>query len=131
MSKTYPPRVAVKQQLLDNASFLDSLTKLLSQGTGSVYLTQKRLPKDYSTSLMDSAVEAIQSFDISSANVAEPEGEHETLFRATNGKDQKFSTRVRSNNIVGFAEKYGEVCRAGMSSGLKKRDRKKAKKASK
>lgn len=129
MSKKYPARTAVKQQLIDNPSFLDSLTKLLSQNNASIYLTQKRLPKEFSTSAMDSAVEAIQSFDVSMSNFAEAEDEYEILFRATNGKDQKFSTRVRSNNVLAFMEKYGEVCRGGMGAGLKKRDRKKTKKA--
>lgn len=128
MSKKYPPRLAVKQQLLDNATFLDSLSKLLAQNNASIYLTQKRLPKEYSTSAMDSAVQAIQSFDVSMSNFAESEDEFEILFRATNGKDQKFSTRVRSNNVIAFVEKYGEICRGGMGAGLKKRDRKKTKK---
>lgn len=129
MSNKFPPRTTVKQQLLDNASFLDALSTLLAQNNASIYLTQKRLPKEYSTSAMDSAVEAIQSFDVSTSNFAESEDEFEILFRATNGKDQKFSTRVRSNNVLAFMEKYGEVCRGGMGAGLKKRDRKKAKKA--
>jgi hypothetical protein len=57
------------------------------------------------------------------------------LFRATDGKSTdkrdariKISTAVASTDLDAFFEKYVEVCRAGMSDGLRKRDRKKKEK---
>ncbi|KAI9892666.1 MAG: hypothetical protein M1814_001360 [Vezdaea aestivalis] len=35
----------------------------------------------------------------------------------------KFSTMVPAMEIAAFYERYAEVCKAGMSSGLRKRDR--------
>ena len=61
------------------------------------------------------------------------------LIRATDGKGKatrtdkgkktdrrkvKLSTVVQHEDLEGFFTKYAEVCKAGMSSGLKKRDRK-------
>jgi signal recognition particle subunit SRP14 len=55
------------------------------------------------------------------------------IIRATNGKSKekkdnkvKLSTIVESDALEGFFARYAEVCKAGMS-GLKKRDRSKAK----
>lgn len=55
------------------------------------------------------------------------------IIRATNGKSKKrrddkikLSTIVEPDALEGFYSKYAEVCKAGMS-GLKKRDRSKAK----
>jgi hypothetical protein len=57
------------------------------------------------------------------------------LFRATDGKSSdtrdskiKISTVVSAQDLDSFFEKYVEVCRAGMSDGLRKRDRKKKEK---
>jgi signal recognition particle subunit SRP14 len=55
------------------------------------------------------------------------------IIRATNGKSKekrdkkiKLSTIVEADVLEGFFAKYAEVCKSGMS-GLKKRDRSKAK----
>jgi signal recognition particle subunit SRP14 len=55
------------------------------------------------------------------------------IIRATNGKSKdqrdqkiKLSTIVETDALEGFFAKYAEVCKLGMS-GLKKRDRSKAK----
>lgn len=55
------------------------------------------------------------------------------IIRATNGKSKakrdkkvKLSTIVEVDSLEGFYAKYAEVCKLGMS-GLKKRDRSKAK----
>ena len=55
------------------------------------------------------------------------------IIRATNGKSKekrekkiKLSTVVEPDALEGFYARYAEVCKAGMS-GLKKRDRSKAK----
>lgn len=55
------------------------------------------------------------------------------IIRATNGKSKakrdskiKLSTIVEADALEGFFAKYAEVCKLGMS-GLKKRDRSKAK----
>lgn len=55
------------------------------------------------------------------------------IIRATNGKSKekrdkkiKLSTIVNSDALEGFFVRYAEVCKSGMS-GLKKRDRSKAK----
>lgn len=55
------------------------------------------------------------------------------IIRATNGKSKekrdkkvKLSTIVDADGLEGFYSKYAEICKLGMS-GLKKRDRSKAK----
>lgn len=51
------------------------------------------------------------------------------LIRATDGKHKskvRLSTVVTAEDLEGFFSRYAEVCKAGMS-GLKKRDRSKAK----
>jgi signal recognition particle subunit SRP14 len=51
------------------------------------------------------------------------------LIRATNGKHKskaKLSTIVTADSLESFFTRYAEVCKTGMS-GLKKRDRSKAK----
>lgn len=53
------------------------------------------------------------------------------LIRATNGKGKEkrhekilFSTIVQPDEIEGFFTRYAEVCKGGMSGGLRKRDKK-------
>lgn len=130
MSRKYPPRSNAKQQLLTNAEFLASLSSLLSDNQGSIYLTQKRMPEQFaSTSLASTVRDALSSSD-AEGDVTSSE-DYEVLFRATNGKDQKISTRVNFQGLGVFMDSYSELCRSGMGAGLKKRDRKKGKKSGK
>lgn len=127
--RKYPARSNVKQKILPNQEFLASLASLLCQSTGSVYLTQKRLPSHADTGITAAVTSVIDSATLPTTDENETTGSFQLLFRATNGKDEKFSTRVSSQDAGPFMEKYAEVCRAGMGAGLKKRDRKKVKKA--
>lgn len=127
--RKYPPRSVVKQTLLKNQEFLNSLSTLLSSNTGSIHLTQKRLD----TTKHESGIiaQVTETIDSVMKDVQVADDDYEVLFRATNGKDQKISTRVKSYEASSFMEKYGEVCRIGMGPGMKKRDRKKIKKTAK
>lgn len=120
MSK-YPARSKATQTLLDNGDFLTSLSSLLSQDSGSIYLTQKRLADPYVNGTLDSLTHAIVGGDVGETG-------HTLLFRATNGKDIKISTRVKTPDLLKFMERYGDLCRSQMSAGLKKRERKKVRK---
>lgn len=96
---------------------------------GSVFLTQKLLPSTFSTTpSSDSAAES---------------SSRQVLIRATNGLSKQHRTadpasKVKLSTVVDHAElptfylRYAEVCKKGMSEGLRKRDkRKKAKGKSK
>lgn len=114
----HPPRSTARQQLLENQEFLTGLAALLQRQSGSIYLTQKKLdPQHASPSLVDTVESTLLG-----------DNRDELLFRATNGKDTKISTRVKQDSLAPFLDKYGEVCRSGMGAGLKKRDRKRTKK---
>lgn len=78
----------------------------------------------------DSGVDLTSIQPFSDLNPAEP---LPILIRASNGKSKehqsnkvKFSTVVEADDLEIFFLKYAEVCKQGMS-GLKKRDRSKAK----
>ena len=103
--------------LLMRFKFLTSLTILLATthatAHGSVFLTQKPLA--------------------SAGNAQTPP---QVVIRATNGKSkphrkqgqkEKMSTIVEAADLAGFYTRYAEVCKRGME-GLRKRDKKKAKK---
>ncbi|ODQ56385.1 signal recognition particle, SRP9/SRP14 subunit [Saitoella complicata NRRL Y-17804] len=107
--------------LLSNNEFLASLGSLLTAKKvhGSVFLTQKRYSYDPSAeedSLDDLSTD--KNFPI--------------LIRATDGKSSKEDTKVKFSTLVNltdldsFFTRYGDICRAGMTT-LKKRDRKKTK----
>ncbi|KAG0647266.1 Signal recognition particle 14 kDa [Hyphodiscus hymeniophilus] len=113
---------------LSNDEFFVRLSSLFDERRqkdhGSVYLTQKRLSYDKDTDVESSE----QQFPDLHPTAPLP-----ILIRATNGKSKdnkakkvKLSTVVESDAIEGFFAKYAEVCKGGMS-GLKKRDRSKAK----
>lgn len=104
---------------------------MLSQSSGSIYLTQKRLSKAADSGIASSVAETIASVDFSANVEVGSSDPYEILFRASNKKDLKVSTRVKYQDAGAFMERYAEVCRAGMGSSLKKRDRKKVKKAPK
>ncbi|CZS92565.1 uncharacterized protein RAG0_04921 [Rhynchosporium agropyri] len=123
---------------LSNDDFFLRLSELFDERRqkdhGSIYLTQKRMTYGQDTD-HDIRVES-----------PEPEIKTETPFpdqiistplpiiiRATNGKSKanrskkiKLSTIVEADALEAFYSKYAEVCKLGMS-GLKKRDRSKAK----
>ncbi|CBY02176.1 hypothetical protein IAQ61_006765 [Plenodomus lingam] len=127
---------------LSNEEFFSRLAHLFeytrTKGHGSVYLTQKRLTFDTSSS------------PPSPAKVADdplwdthPEQPLPILIRASNnGSDRKkgtdrkdiekikLSTVVKPDDLDSFYARYAEACKIGMS-GLKKRDKKKAKKVKK
>ncbi|CCU74988.1 signal recognition particle 14kD protein [Blumeria hordei DH14] len=91
---------------------------------GSVYLTQK--PMTYNTT------SPAQSKD-SLAQDNHPTTPLPIIVRASNGKSKekkdkkiKLSTIVEADSLEAFFTKYAEVCKGGMS-GMKKRDRSKAK----
>lgn len=128
--KKYPPRSNAKQQLLPNEEFLSSLSSLLSGNRGSVYLTQKRMPGAFATTLGASAADTPMSEEGVDHDTTKSE-DYQVLFRATDGRDQKISTRVHSEGLGAFMESYSELCRSGMGAGLRKRDRKKSKKSGK
>lgn len=104
------------------------------KGHGSVYLTQKRLTFDStSTPAGPTKVADDPLWD------THPENPLPVLIRASNNKSDKkagtdrqdvakivLSTVVKPDDIDTFYIRYSEACKAGMSS-LKKRDRKKGK----
>ncbi|KFY01569.1 hypothetical protein O988_02679 [Pseudogymnoascus sp. VKM F-3808] len=112
---------------LTNDEFFTKLSELFdknrSESQGSVFLTQKRLT--YSAPSDTFLTEA----DAPSFPDLEPTQPLSLLIRATDGKHKskvRLSTIVTADTLEGFFSRYAEVCKAGMS-GLKKRDRSKAK----
>ncbi|KAF1848533.1 signal recognition particle, SRP9/SRP14 subunit [Cucurbitaria berberidis CBS 394.84] len=127
---------------LSNDEFFAQLNNLFehtrTKGHGSVYLTQKRLTFESSstpptpTKLADDPL-----WD------THPEQPLPILIRVSNNKSDKrpgtdrkdvekvkLSTIVKPDELDVFYARYAEACKAGMS-GLKKRDKKKAKKVRK
>jgi signal recognition particle subunit SRP14 len=123
----------------DKFQFFTQLANLFehnrTKGHGSVYLTQKRLAFD-STSTPATPTKAADDplWD------THPENPLPVLIRASNNRSDKkagtdrkdvakivLSTIVKPDDIDTFYIRYGEACKTGMSS-LKKRDRKKGKK---
>ncbi|KAJ4320568.1 hypothetical protein N0V94_003326 [Neodidymelliopsis sp. IMI 364377] len=124
---------------LSNDEFFTQLGNLFEhnrkKGHGSVYLTQKRLTFDStSTPVTPTKVADDPLWD------THPEQPFPVLVRASNNRSDKkaetdrqdvakivLSTVVQPDDIDTFYIRYAEACKAGMSS-LKKRDRKKGKK---
>ncbi|KAH7395734.1 signal recognition particle, SRP9/SRP14 subunit [Cadophora sp. MPI-SDFR-AT-0126] len=117
---------------LSNDDFFLRLSELFDEGRqkdhGSIYLTQKRMTygEDIAADLPEATIDA--PFPDQNPSIPLP-----IIIRATNGKSKakrdkkvKLSTIVKVDLLEGFYAKYAEVCKLGMS-GLKKRDRSKAK----
>ncbi|KAE8449943.1 hypothetical protein EG329_007082 [Mollisiaceae sp. DMI_Dod_QoI] len=117
---------------LSNDDFFLRLSELFDERRqkdhGSIYLTQKRMAYGEDTDVDSPESTVAQPFsDLSPAKPLP------ILIRATNGKSKenrakkvKLSTIVEVDSLENFYSKYAEVCKLGMS-GLKKRDRSKAK----
>ncbi|KFY35944.1 hypothetical protein V494_05458 [Pseudogymnoascus sp. VKM F-4513 (FW-928)] len=113
---------------LTNDEFFTKLSELFdkkkSESQGSVFLTQKRLTYSAPSDTFPTEADAPSFPDL------EPTQPLTLLIRATDGKHKKSKTRlstvVTADALEGFFSRYAEVCKAGMS-GLKKRDRSKAK----
>ena len=106
--------------------FFASLTTLLtttSQKTrGSVYLTQKPLLNDTTTSEQPSILIRATDGNTNAPNPKTAQGK-----KAQSAPPKvKLSTVVSPEELEAFYARYAEVCKAGMT-GLKKRDRKKGK----
>ncbi|KAK3674498.1 hypothetical protein LTR78_005584 [Recurvomyces mirabilis] len=135
---------------LSNEAFFTQLTSLIEKtqqkGHGAVYLTQKRLTFDASSTT--TTAQKIADDPLWDLNPPNP---LPLIIRATDGKSHKLGpegtkggkggrtknadkvklkTVVQPDDLDAFFAKYAEVCKAGMQS-LKKRDRSKRKKASK
>ncbi|KAK0101490.1 hypothetical protein ONS95_006660 [Cadophora gregata] len=117
---------------LSNDDFFLRLSELFDERRqkdhGSIYLTQKRMTYGEDTDV--SSPEATSEAPFPDQNPPQP---LPIIIRATNGKSKanrdkkvKLSTIVEVIALEGFFAKYAEVCKLGMS-GLKKRDRSKAK----
>ncbi|KAJ9314786.1 hypothetical protein DTO271D3_5032 [Paecilomyces variotii] len=112
---------------LNHDEFFSSLTNLLTTATqksrGSVYLTQKRLPSNNSSS-DDSSAPSQSSILIratdGNTNAANPKSK--TKSRGDAHPKVKLATVVAPEDIEAFYVRYAEVCKAGMV-GMKKRDR--------
>ncbi|KFY27717.1 hypothetical protein V493_03349 [Pseudogymnoascus sp. VKM F-4281 (FW-2241)] len=112
---------------LTNDEFFIKLSELFDKkrtdSQGSVFLTQKRLSYSAPSDTFPAQADA-QSFpDLA------PTQPLSLLIRATDGKHKsktRLSTVVTADALEDFFNRYAEVCKGGMS-GLKKRDRSKAK----
>ncbi|THW34710.1 signal recognition particle 14kD protein [Aureobasidium pullulans] len=116
-----------------NDEFFTKLASLLEtrqqKGHGSIFLTQKRLTHDESTSSKPA--------DFPLADLEPPSAPLPILIRATDGNSQtkdrkksekiKLSTVVQPDDLESFYTRYAEICKQGMQA-LKKRDRSKRKK---
>ncbi|KAI4130288.1 MAG: hypothetical protein LQ338_001826, partial [Usnochroma carphineum] len=96
---------------------------------GSIFLTQKRLTPQSSSSSPPATADIVPFADLS------PSCPLPILIRASNGKSKdrrgdkiKVSTIVQPDELEGFFTKYAEVMKAGTGA-LKKRDRSGRKKA--
>ncbi|KAI6709368.1 signal recognition particle 14kD protein [Diplocarpon mali] len=116
---------------LSNDDFFVRLLALFDErrqkNHGSVFLTQKRMTYGEGDKETPDATTDAPFPDLS------PSKPLPIIIRATNGKSKenrsikiKLSTTVEADALEGFFAKYAEVCKSGMS-GLKKRDRSKAK----
>ncbi|KAK9469940.1 signal recognition particle, SRP14 subunit [Lipomyces arxii] len=114
---------------LPNAEFLSQLGNLFKkqQESGTVFLQQKRLtefdPVENTHNPSATDLSEIQS-DVTGQKYA-------LMFRATDGatnksKKVKISTVVEAEHLDVFWRKYSDVVKAGIT-GLKKKDKKKAK----
>ncbi|PIA95804.1 hypothetical protein CB0940_10635 [Cercospora beticola] len=123
---------------LSNEEFFINLTSLVSKvqekGHGSVYLTQKRLSYDPSTTAEDESKKVADDplWDLHPPNplpliVRATDGKSQSKDRKKNKDKIKLSTIVQPDDLEAFFTRYAEVCKAGMQS-LKKRDRSKRKK---
>ncbi|KAI5363738.1 Putative signal recognition particle, SRP14 subunit, signal recognition particle, SRP9/SRP14 subunit [Septoria linicola] len=123
---------------LSNDEFFTNLGTLISKvqekGHGSVYLTQKRLTYDASTTPADEAQKVADDplWDLNPPNplpliVRATDGKSQSKDRKKNKDKVKLSTIVQPDDLESFFTRYAEVCKAGMQN-LKKRDRSKRKK---
>ncbi|KAF1834322.1 signal recognition particle, SRP9/SRP14 subunit [Decorospora gaudefroyi] len=127
---------------LSNEEFFTQLANLFeytrTKGHGTVYLTQKRMT--FNTSSTPPPASKVADDPLWDTHPAEP---LPVLIRAYNNKSKKkegtdredidktqLSTIVKPDDLDGFYARYAEACKAGMSR-LKKRDKKKAKKTKK
>ncbi|EKD15106.1 uncharacterized protein L3040_003693 [Drepanopeziza brunnea f. sp. 'multigermtubi'] len=120
---------------LSNGDFFLRLSELFDERRkkdhGSIFLVQKRMSYGEEADDDDSPAtktETERPFPDQSPSKPLP-----IIIRATNGKSKKnrakkvkLSTVVEADALEAFFAKYAEVCKLGMS-GLKKRDRSKAK----
>ncbi|KAL1993956.1 hypothetical protein VTN49DRAFT_2625 [Thermomyces lanuginosus] len=114
---------------LSNEEFFSSLSTLLAHRTssahGSVYLVQKRLPADPTSSSSSSSENEpailIRATDGRTDN-PNPKSSGKVTKKQGKGQKTKFSTIVKLADLEAFYARYAEVCKAGMT-GLKKRDR--------
>ncbi|PBP23073.1 signal recognition particle 14kD protein [Diplocarpon rosae] len=116
---------------MSNDDFFLRLSELFNErrqkNHGSIFLTQKRMTYGEDDKKVQEATTDVPFPDLS------PSKPLPIIIRATNGKSKenrsgkiKLSTIVEADALEGFFAKYAEVCKSGMS-GLKKRDRSKAK----
>ncbi|KUJ10612.1 signal recognition particle, SRP9/SRP14 subunit [Mollisia scopiformis] len=117
---------------LSNDDFFLRLSELFDErrqkNHGSIHLTQKRMSYGADGDVESPEPSTAQPFPDLTPSKPLP-----IIIRATNGKSKekrdkkvKLSTIVDVDALEGFYSKYAEVCKLGMS-GLKKRDRSKAK----
>jgi len=117
---------------LRNDDFFLRLSELFDERRqkdhGSIFLTQKRM--SYQEDANGDSSEPTTAQPFPDLNPSKP---LPIIIRATNGKSKekrdkkiKLSTIVEVDALEAFYGKYAEVCKLGMS-GLKKRDRSKAK----
>lgn len=112
--------------------FLESLGSLLastsSSGSGSVFLTQKTLTNEESTS---SQVLIRASNGATAAKAKAKPGVKIAKEKQHKPKPKiKLATVVETASLEDFYSKYADVCKKGME-GLRKRDKKKAKEKAK
>lgn len=116
------------------SQFFTSLTDLLSKTSqksrGSVYLTQKPLLHNITTTTEASASTSTQPSILIRAtdgntNAPNPKAD-KVQKKKSSATKVKLSTVVAPEELEAFYTRYAEVCKAGMT-GLKKRDRKQRK----
>ncbi|PBP19700.1 signal recognition particle, SRP9/SRP14 subunit [Diplocarpon rosae] len=116
---------------MSNDDFFMRLSELFNErrqkNHGSIFLTQKRMTYGEDDKEVPEATTDAPFPDLN------PSKPLPIIIRATNGKSKenrsekvKLSTIVEADALERFFAKYAEVCKSGMS-GLKKRDRSKAK----
>lgn len=127
---------------LNNSQFLTNLSEILASNNGesSVYVTQKRLASALPVDAADSKINDLSS-NVNDDNKFEQNTEtYPILIRISMNSEKskastlskpktKLSTVVETNNLDKFWTDYAQVIKNGFV-GLKKKDKKKNKKAS-
>ncbi|PPR07508.1 hypothetical protein CVT24_006877 [Panaeolus cyanescens] len=105
-------------QLVDHDTFLKKLTDLFesTKDHGSIWLTHKRLTHDGQDAAMKHEDEAGKV----------DSNEYTCLVRVTDGKKNRFSTKVEPSELLKFQTYYGALLKQSMTT-LRKRDKKREK----